>query len=497
MQLHTANDESALKAQRADQLREGYLDSIRRRTDRLFGWLLAMQWILGVVLALVIAPRAWTGDRSFVHPHVWAAIVLGAAIVSLPLVFIALRPGKTMTRHTVAVAQMLYSALLIHLTGGRIETHFHVFGSLAFLAFYRDWRVLMSASLVVGLDHFLRGLWWPQSVYGVLSASPWRWLEHVAWVAFEDLFLIAFCRSSIDELHAISEHQATHEFHQISLEETRERLEREVVERKRAEDQLLENASALRKSNAELEQFAYVSSHDLREPLRMVTQYVGLIRRCLGEAIDGRLERYLGFAEDGALRMESLIDDLLDYSRIDRQPLEGGLVDLAEVIDDVKRMLGMSILESKATITCASLPLVLGDRGLLTRLFQNLISNAIKFHGDHAPTVRIEGRVDGDCVTISVHDNGIGIERVHHQRIFEIFQRLHTREDYPGTGIGLAACKKIVEQHRGSIWVESPIAEGGSVFHVRLPLAQSTSRTERNGHNHLHSVELDSPSKAG
>ena len=148
---------------------------------------MAFQWLMGIVFALWVSPLAWDGPVSRTHLHVWAAIILGGIISLFPALLGLLRPGLPSTRYVIAVAQMLMGALLIHLTGGRIETHFHVFGSLAFLAFYRDWRVLIPATVVVALDHMLRGIFWPQSVYGVVVASQWRWLEHAAWVLFEDV----------------------------------------------------------------------------------------------------------------------------------------------------------------------------------------------------------------------------------------------------------------------------------------------------------------------
>src|SRR5438132_2912752 len=158
------------------------------------------QWVGGSVGVLVIAPRAWIGTTRRGHLDVWAAIFLGSMISSLPVFLAFTRPCQTSTRHIIAIAQMLTSALFIHLTGGRIETHFHVFGSLAFLAFYRDWRVFIPATIVVGLDHVVRGIFWPQSVYGVLSATPWRSVEHAAWVNFEDIFLILSCRRGLQEM---------------------------------------------------------------------------------------------------------------------------------------------------------------------------------------------------------------------------------------------------------------------------------------------------------
>src|SRR5881396_2309621 len=197
---------------------------ILQRTDRMFAWLMMFQWLAGIAAALWISPRTWIGATSEVHVHVWAAILLGGAISSLPVFLAFKRPGYAFTRHTIAVAQMLTSALLIHLTGGRIETHFHVFGSLAFLAFYRDWRVLISATVVVAADHFLRGLYWPQSVYGVLVASPWRWFEHAGWVLFEDTFLFISIRQSLRDMLEVAARRA-------NLEEVNADIERQVGER--------------------------------------------------------------------------------------------------------------------------------------------------------------------------------------------------------------------------------------------------------------------------
>lgn len=174
------------------------------QTDRLFGNLMIFQWLFGIMIALVVSPRAWRGSESEVHIHVWAAILLGALINIFPIYLAFKRPGEVLTRHVIAVGQMLMSALLIHLTGGRIETHFHVFGSLALLASYRDWRVLVSGTVVVAIDHLVRGLYFPQSVFGVATASNWRWLEHAGWIAFEDAFLITACVRGTREMRNIA-----------------------------------------------------------------------------------------------------------------------------------------------------------------------------------------------------------------------------------------------------------------------------------------------------
>jgi hypothetical protein len=198
---------------------------IIHQTSHLFAYLMIVQWVGGVIAALVITPRTWAGTTSTIHLHVWTALVLGATISSLPVFLAFTRPCHTSTRHIIAVAQMLTSALLIHLTGGRIETHFHVFGSLAFLAFYRDWRVFIPATIVVGLDHMVHGIFWPQSVYGVLSATPWRSVEHAAWVIFEDIFLILSCRRGLQEMHDIANQR-------VQLENTNQIIEAKVMRRR-------------------------------------------------------------------------------------------------------------------------------------------------------------------------------------------------------------------------------------------------------------------------
>jgi hypothetical protein len=178
---------------RTAEIRDEQLHARHVRVDRMFTWLFLVQYVAGIVAALTVSPYAWEGKVHTVHLHVWIAVVGGAGIIILPILLAIFRPGTTLTRHVIAASQMLASALLIHLTGGRIETHFHVFGSLAFLAFYLDWKALITASVVVAGDHFLRGIFWPESVYGVANPEWWRFLEHAGWVAFEDIFLIWAC----------------------------------------------------------------------------------------------------------------------------------------------------------------------------------------------------------------------------------------------------------------------------------------------------------------
>ena len=195
-------------SERAEELFQQHRRQIFRQTDQLFAKLMIFQWLFCIVIALLVSPRTWDGASSEIHIHVWAALLIGGAISLFPVWMTRAWPGAALTRHVIAVAQMLMSALLIALTGGRIETHFHVFGSLVVLSFYRDWRVLVPATMVVALDHFLRGVFFPYSVYGVLSASPWRSIEHASWVIFENVFLVISCLRSIREMRFIANRTA-------------------------------------------------------------------------------------------------------------------------------------------------------------------------------------------------------------------------------------------------------------------------------------------------
>jgi signal transduction histidine kinase len=428
---------------------------ILKRTDRMFAGLMVVQWLFGIVLALGVSPKAWVGQFSHTHLHVWAALFLGGAILGFPLFLALTHPGKASTRHAIAIGQMLDSALLIHLTGGRIETHFHIFGSLALLAFYRDWRVMISAVAVVYVDHFLRGIYWPRSVYGVLTASPWRAVEHAGWVFFEIVFLIKYINESILDMFNVAQRQA-------NLEAVNEIIEQEVVERTADAEQ---RAQQLARSNAELAQFAYVASHDLQEPLRMVTSYCQLLERRYKGKLDAGADKYIAYAVDGANRMQVLINDLLTYSRVGRKGGPFRPTDCSAAADQAIANLQAAIQESGAVVTRDVLPTAMADGQQLTQVFQNLIGNAIKFRSrDETPRVHVSVAPDGNDWIFSVRDNGIGIAPEHRERIFQIFQRLHGRGEYPGTGIGLAICKKGVEHHGGRIWVESQPGRGSEFF---------------------------------
>ncbi len=257
------------------------------------------------------------------------------------------------------------------------------------------------------------------------------------------------------------------------LQQSNRQLESEVMERKRAEVVLAQRSQELARSNAELEQMAYVASHDLQEPLRMVASYMELLERQYADQLDANAHEFIGFAVEGAKRMKALIQDLLAYSRVGTQAKPFQPINCTAAAKMAMRSVHLAIAESGAHIRCDPLPTVMGDAGQMTQLFQNLIANAIKFRRDQPPEIYIHAEPEDGFWRLSVQDNGIGIAPEYFERIFVMFQRLHNRGRYPGTGIGLALCKKIVEHHGGRIWVESSLG-GGSTFIFTLPQNANT-----------------------
>jgi PAS domain S-box-containing protein len=246
----------------------------------------------------------------------------------------------------------------------------------------------------------------------------------------------------------------------------------DITARKRAEEALHKTAEELKRSNQELEQFAYIASHDLQEPLRMVIGFLNLLDERYRPQLDETATKYINFAVDGARRMSHLISDLLAYSRVEHIGPNIQPVDLKKVLASATANLRNSIQESSASIAHDELPTVLGNMTQLTQLFQNLLGNAIKFCREGVPPlIHVGCRREGDHWLLTVKDNGIGIAPEYHDKIFMIFQRLHGREKYPGTGIGLAICKKIAARHGGRIWIDSNPGEG-STFCFTLPVLE-------------------------
>jgi two-component system, sensor histidine kinase and response regulator len=473
------DSETHASSARAESLFRTHQQSIYRQTDRMFAYLMAAQWVAGIVFALLVAPRTWAGSSSQVHVHVWAAVVIGGLVSVFPAALALWRPGAASTRYTVATAQMLMSALLIHLTGGRIETHFHVFGSLAFLAFYRDWRVLVPATVVVAADHALRGYFWPESVYGVVLPSEWRWIEHAAWVIFEDLFLVISCVRGTRELRAIGVQTANLE--SVNRDQARRAIELgELVARLR-----LTQAQAEAATQAKNE-FVANMSHELRTPLNAITLYSELLQE---DAVDaGRPSEVedLGRIQMASKHLLGLINGILDLSKVEAgkmevhietfnvAPMVAELVStMAPLIRANGNSLDVDVNEDVGTME--------GDLTKTRQVLFNLLSNAGKFTTNGLVTLSAtrQASASGDVMEFIVSDTGIGITDAQKAKLFKPFAQADTSisRKYGGTGLGLALVSGFCQLMGGEVSVASEPGKGAT-FIVRLPAVLKVSQTQ-------------------
>ncbi|MCX9010279.1 MAG: PAS domain S-box protein [Candidatus Methanoperedens sp.] len=285
-----------------------------------------------------------------------------------------------------------------------------------------------------------------------------------------------------EELHrAYNELEKRVKERTAELAKVNESLQAEIAERKRAEEELIRRTEDLARSNAELEQFAYIASHDLQEPLRMVSSFARLLEKRYRGRLDKSADEFIAYIVDGAARMQRMINDLLEYSRVGTRGKPFEPTDCEAVLDQAVNNLKLAVEQSGAAVTHDPLPIVMADASQMVQLFQNLISNAIKFRKrEEPPRIHVSARRKGDEWFFSVKDNGIGIATEFMSHLFQLFQRGHTESEYPGTGIGLAICKKIVERHGGRIWAESEPGKG-SIFYFTIPEKAQALRREAPG----------------
>lgn len=540
---------------------KGLTEDVWRKTHR---FLLALTWFHVCLIALAGPLLGYRWELSFAALRGRTVLhTLAEALIVAAFALLAgwKRPSRTIRASFVALGLISSSAILVHLSGGYIEFHFHFFVMLVFLSFYQDWSPFGLAILFVALHHGVVGVLWPNEVYNHSAAinAPWTWAgihaffvlwssvgsivawrfnemasaqtKHILNSAGEGIFGLdlegkfTFMNSAAAKMLGIEGGQGVGKPVRDILRHTksdgitfadedspllatlrdgvprqgedalfwsaagasfpvdylstpifeREQLIgavvsfRDVTLRKRAAEALAERTMQLERSNAELEQFAYVASHDLQEPLRMITGYTNLLSKRYRGKLDASADEFIGFAVDGAQRMRVLINDLLTYSRVGSQARQPEATDCELVLSQALAGLELAIHESGAKVTHDPLPTVDGDQVQLGQLFQNLISNALKYRNGQQPIVHIGCERRENEWLLWIRDNGIGIDPRFSEKIFVIFQRLHTREQYPGTGIGLAVCKRIVERHGGKIWVESEPGEG-STFYFTLPV---------------------------
>ncbi|HLW69941.1 MAG TPA: response regulator [Candidatus Binataceae bacterium] len=445
-------DATPASATRAAVLYKESRERIYRRTDRMFAWLMLGQWAAAIAAAFWLSPRSWSGPYSYTHVHIWAALLLGGAITLVPVAFAFLASGKTYTRHIVAVGQMLMSGLLIHLSGGRIETHFHVFGSLAFLAMYRDWPVLVSATIVVAIDDLVRGLYWPQSVFGVMAIQPWRWLEHAGWVAFEDFFLIISSVYSMRDVRRLAERQA----HLESVSQ-----------------------GALAASSAKSE-FLSSMSHEIRTPMNSVLGMADLLSE---SDLSEEQRHYLDVMIANGNSLLELINSILDLAKIESGNLQLETIefDLGNLVEKILATFATRAhgkgLELAARIAPGTPEGLIGDPMRLRQVLINLIGNAVKF--TEVGEVVLEIGPDpaaggaGDLL-FCVADTGVGIAEDKREAIFASFTQADSSDTrkYGGTGLGLAIAQRLVALMGGRIRVDSAVGKGSRfLFSARFGLA--------------------------
>ncbi|MFT3839091.1 MAG: HAMP domain-containing sensor histidine kinase [Myxococcaceae bacterium] len=494
---------------------------IHGRTSKMFLVLTGVQYVGGIVLALVKAPFTYEGGTRSVHPHVWMAVLLGAAIASVPVWLMITRPTATVTRMVVSGAQMLWSGLLIHLTGGRIETHFHVFGSLAFVAFYRDWRALVPATGVVVVDHLLRGLLWPESVYGFANPEWWRFLEHAGWVVFEDVVLVLSCVAGRQDARRVAERQADVE---LTLEEVKRlnaELDQRVTERtaqlSTANDQLKSSFESLQTTQRQLVEASRMAGkaevatavlHNVGNVLNSITVASGAVAekmrssRAAGlskasELLSGPELSPLLAAHPKGPKLIAYVAQLDQSVKSEQAAVIGELTGIQKNIEHIRVIVGRQQSHAKekgsaervaldelcqeAVSTCGvdklpNLSLAVeavpgtaanADRHKVLQIVMNLVSNArhAALDGGRAGKVTVRTLVSGGFARIEVEDDGYGIAPENAAKIFK--HGFTTKNEGHGFGLHGSAC--FAMEMGGRLTCHSDGPGKGACFVLELP----------------------------
>ncbi len=418
-----------------------------RRSDRIFAKLFVFQWLMGVVLALLYSTYTWEGTQSSFHPHIYAAVLLGGLLASLPLTLFRIQPDHPINPHFVAISQMLFSTLFIHVTGGRIETHFHVFGSLAFISFYRSRGPIWTATAITILDHLLRGYFWPESVYGVAFASPFRAVEHGAWVVFEVIVLLQIIKTSKEEMR--------------SFAKTQTRLEASL--------EVSAKMSALG-------EFMSGVAHEINNPVTSIKSFIELYerRKKEGTLAQSDVEKTLSAVSRNSTRILNIVKSMKNFSRMSEgDPMES--VGIQTIFSEVLQICHDSMLSDQIDVQVeADDSIEIECRASeIEQVLLNLVSNA-----RHAISslenkwIKLDAYQDQDSAMISVTDAGSGIPPEIIKKIMTPF--FTTKEKGVGTGLGLSISRKIIESHSGTLSYDKQ--SDHTRFTIRLPLRQPATQ---------------------
>ena len=482
----TAIDRPANKALTADDYFRAQNDRLYRRTDILFAVLLFAEWLGCCLWTFYFSPLTYNGLQSSVHPHVTAALFFGGLITLFPCFLVINAPSNWLTRHTIAVAQALMSSLIIHVSGGRIESHFHIFGSLAFLAFYRDWTVIITATVIIAADHFFRGIYYPQSVYGIATSSISRTFEHATWVIFEDIFLIYSCLYSRKEMREIAVHRA-------EQAQTNARIEQEVELRTEELNHLTEvlkhNNLDLENKNKEIEaerqaaldanraksEFLTNMSHELRTPLTAILGYAEIISEPEDPEV---VQEAAQTIQRNGSHLLALLNDILDLSKMDAHKLHVQFepVSPTQTLRAVNDLLKVRADEKRiGLVTSFQHPIpeyIVSDDMRLKQILINLVGNAIKFTDKGEVSIFVHSDEFENRLYFDIVDTGIGIAPENQHKLFNEFEQADnslTRK-YGGTGLGLTIVQRLARLLHGDAYLLKSTPHIGSTFRLELPL---------------------------
>lgn len=433
--------------------------------DNVFAVLLFIQWISAVVVAMVVTPFTWIGAQGLVSVHIYSSLVIGGLLTLFPYYLIKKEPGAVINRYSNVIAQGLYSVLFIHLTGGRIETHFHIFGSLAFFAFYRDVKLLIAGSLVVTIDHFVRGVWYPQSAFGVFSQSQWRWLEHAGWVVFEDLFLGYACIRGLKEMKLVAHKTAEVMMHYEHLEEI-------VLERTNLiKDQQMQLVHASKMSS--LGEMAGGIAHEINNPLSVIANSNKMLQRhYYDENKDPeKVQKYFDNISRTVVRITKIVQGLRTVSR-DTTGEDFIECSVADLMTDV-----IGLCNERFKNHGIKLDIDLNDpvytsviycrRVQLSQVFINLLSNAFDaVENLEEKWVKVECFMKEGDIHFKISDSGSGIPSEIQEKIFQPF--FTTKPLGKGTGLGLSLSISIVKDHEGTFKIDN--STKNTCFLITMPM---------------------------